>query len=99
MIVADAIHQNQVPPHPPYEYPSVWRQTTSCASGPDAEQRNAVAQLARAHWCERPTIILLQFVENDSPAYQHITPTPIKSVRTQYKYIGRLRAREFPIDE
>ncbi len=75
--------------------PCIWRQTPSQAIGEDAKERDAREREAATHFSSRPTLVLL-VAQGDDLAYEHVVPTPVRTIKTRYQYIGRLPAREFP---
>lgn len=77
------------------QLPSIWSQTPSQAIGRDAEERNIQARLALAHWSSRPTLVLL-IAQIEDLTYEHLPLAPAKSVKTRYRYTGRIPPREFP---
>lgn len=82
-----AIYQEQLP--------SIWAQCESETLGPDSEKRNQEAQRAANHWSSRPTFILLA-AQADNLPYEHVALTPGRTIKTRYRYIGPIPAREFP---
>ena len=76
------------------QIPWIWTQTLSQAIGPDAEQRDAQAFQAAIHWQARPTFVLLVAESDD-----HVPLTPGHTIKTRYRYIGRLPARELPTSD
>jgi len=91
-----------LPLHPVTAYreqmPSIWSASFSVSQGPDALQRDAQAMKAAAHWYERPTLVLL-FAQSDDPTYQHVPLIPTHTIKTRYRYIGRIPAREYSLDD
>jgi hypothetical protein len=77
------------------QLPSNWSQSSSLAISEDARQSNTQAQLAAAHFSARPTLVLL-IAQSDDISYEHVALMPGRTVKTRYRYIGRLPAREFP---
>jgi hypothetical protein len=77
------------------QLPSIWSQTTSLAISEDARSSNTQAQLAAAHFSSRPTLVLL-IAQSDDINYAHVALMPGKTIKTRYRYIGRLPAREYP---
>jgi hypothetical protein len=80
------------------QIPSIWSCSFSVAQGPDALQSDAQAKKAAAHWYERPTLVLL-FAQNDDLTYQHVQLIPTHTIKTRYRFIGRIPAREYPLDD
>ncbi|MFZ0609616.1 MAG: hypothetical protein WAM75_18275, partial [Xanthobacteraceae bacterium] len=67
----------------------------SLAISDDARKSNTQAQLAAEHFSSRPTLILL-IAQSDDINYEHVALVPGKTVKTRYRYIGRVPAREYP---
>ncbi len=69
----------------------------SYAQSLEAQQvREAVAR-AQRHWNERALNTDEQSAEDLS--YNHIALRSVTSVKCQYKYVGRMNPRQFPLDE
>jgi hypothetical protein len=80
------------------QMPSIWSSSASFTQGPDALQRDAQAWKAAAHWNERPTLVLL-LAQRDDFTYEHVLPLPTRTIKTRYRYVGRVAPREYPLDD
>lgn len=79
-----------------YEHlPGFWSQTPSQAISEDARKRDARAREAATHFSSRPTLVLL-IAQSEDISYEHVALNPGRMVKTRYRHIGRLPAREFP---
>ena len=73
----------------------------TAARGQSAESAKVLATVLQLQ------VELAQHVENlfatmqdvDDLSYNHISIRPVFSVRATYKYIGKIKPRQFPIDE
>ena len=80
------------------QMPGIWSaHSFSLTQGPDAEQREAQAIKAVAHWWERPTLVML-VAESEDFSYNHVPLLPNRTIKTRYRYVGRLAPREYPLD-
>jgi hypothetical protein len=95
---AQAIDLYETPAAYRAQLPSIWSQTYSVAQGQVAEASRVIANAALAHFAERPTIVLA-FAESEDFTFEHIVLAPNRSVKTQYRHVGRLPPREYMIDE
>jgi hypothetical protein len=86
-VTPPAIYQEQLP--------SIWKHQGSETLGPDSEKRNDEANRVIEHWSSRPTLILLAAQTNDL-TYNNVPLAPGRTVKTRYRYIGRLPVGEFP---
>ena len=81
------------------QLPSIWTSRSfSLAIGPDTAQSNTRALEAATHYSSRPTIIYL-VAEHEDLTYDHVPLAPTRTIKTRYRFVGRLPAREFPADE
>jgi hypothetical protein len=80
------------------QIPSIWSSSASFAQGPDALQRDAQTLKAAAHWYERPTLVLL-FAQRDDFTYEHVPLLPTRTIKTRYRYVGRIPPREYSLDD
>jgi hypothetical protein len=69
----------------------------SHAQSPEARQVREAAERVQRHWNERALSTEGQRAEDLS--YNHLSPRPVSSVKCQYKYVGRMNPRQFPLDE
>jgi hypothetical protein len=80
------------------QLPSIWAYSYSATQGPDAEESNVQAAKAAAHWSERPTLVLMVAASDDF-TYEHVPLLPSRTIKTRYRYIGRIPPRDYPLDE
>jgi hypothetical protein len=80
------------------QMPSIWSSSSSVVQGPDALQRNEQAMKAAAHWYERPTLVLL-FAQGDDFSYEHVPLLPTRTIKTRYRFVGRIAPREYSLDD
>jgi len=81
-------------------YPALaWSGNASRAESAEAYQVLEAAQRVQQHLDERPSGLILRFEGDDAVLYNHIAPKRVFSAKAQYKYIGRMKPRQFPIDE
>jgi hypothetical protein len=81
------------------QLPSIWtEQPLSLALGPDTAQRNASALAAARHYSSRPTIIYL-VAEFEDLTYDHVPLAQTRTIKTRYRFVGRLPARRLPSDD
>ncbi len=96
MTIANLWRDHFTPPAVYWQLPlSIWDKRGSESLGPDSEKRNEQADLVIEHWAARPTLILLA-AQADDLTYEHVPLTPGRTIKTRYRYIGRLPAMEFP---
>ena len=76
-----------------------WSSEASQAQGTEAFKVLAAAQKVQQHLDEQPTVLILRMEGDDALSYNHVAPKRVFSVKTQYKYIGRMKPRQFPLDE
>lgn len=83
-----------------WTYPAqAWSGSASRAEGPEAYQVLEAWQRVQQHLGERPTVLFLRVEGDDALPYNHIAPKRVFSVNAQYKFIGRMKPRQFPLDE
>ena len=81
------------------QLPSIWSdRSLSLAIGPETAQSNVRALEAATHYSSRPTIIYL-VAEFEDLTYDHVPLAPTRTIKTRYRFVGRLPAREIPSDE
>ena len=74
-----------------------WSSDVSRAQGPEAHQVMERVQAVERHWQQRGEMLARPEVE--VLTYDHIAPKPGFSVKGRYKFIGRLKPRQFQLDE
>lgn len=94
-MIASGMHVEAAPTAFYRQLPSIWSQTPSQAISDDARKSNTQAQSAAEHFSSRPTLVLL-IAQIDDISYEHVALVPGKTIKTRYRYIGRLPAREYP---
>lgn len=89
--------------HMEEKYPIlVWPVTASHAEGHEARMVLAAAKRVQEHLNQRPTALIFPFERNDHDdvlAYNHVPPKRVFTIKTQYKFIGRMKPRQFSLDE
>lgn len=76
-----------------------WSREASHAQGPEAHKVLQAAQAVERHWQERAEILVLPVAGADVLSYDHVAPKRLFTVKGRYKFMGRIKPRQFPIDE
>jgi hypothetical protein len=71
----------------------------SYAQSREASMVLAAEKEARQHWSERTEALIGDIQSAEDFPYSHISPRHVSSVRCQYRYVGRMKPRQFPLDE
>lgn len=79
--------------------PPIWDNEVSQAQGPEAVQVLAQRQGAVHHWNQQARVLILHIEKSEDFSYNHVAPKRVFSVKTQYKHIGKMKPRPFPLGE
>jgi hypothetical protein len=91
--------------HPPFQTPIgvvlalVLPNNFSYAQSQEARQVSEAAERVQQHWNERAEVLMTDAQSTEDFSYTHLSPRPVSSVKCQYKYVGRMNPRQFPLDE
>jgi len=76
-----------------------WSRDASHAQGPEAFKILEAAQRVQRHLNETATVLVLHIDGDDALTYDHIAPKRAFTVKGRYKFTGRIKPRQFPLDE
>jgi hypothetical protein len=78
--------------------PPIWDNEVSQAQGPEAGQVLAQRQEAVYRWNQQATVLIFHIEKSEDFSYNHVPPKRVFSVKTQYKHVGKMKPRQFPLD-